>query len=173
MEAVNITICEDTREVGSPWRKWLGSLCSLTHGWAHPELKKPACLPTSDYCLASAFAYDDMLGEVVFNPYRTIERKTKEDAYGCMVDGGRERFSEMLMRVFVLWLELGTHTQVVVECTWPEFLRYATVERGMKPEAVRGTIRAWERRFNCPIVFCRDEKTAALYSFVFLTGAMQ
>jgi hypothetical protein len=172
-------IVQDTREDAGTWSRWIGDRCTLVRGWDHAALKKPACLPTGDYCLHNAFSFehydpeqdDELGGCVVFTPHRLIERKTCSDLYGCCTSS-RERFRAELIRILDLKLQHGTETQIVVECGWHEFLQYATIEHAMKEVAVRETIAAWQRRF-CPIVFCGSERAAACYSFVFLAGAMQ
>lgn len=164
-------IIQDTREDEGTWLRWIGESVAVERGWSHPALKKSACLPTGDYCLPSAFSYDEAAGEVEFKPHRLIERKTAADFYGCCTSS-RERFSAELIRMLDLKLQHGTYSVIVVEATWPAVLHYATVEHSMNADALRETVRAWERRF-CPIQFCKSEKHAAWFALQFLLGGME
>lgn len=183
-------IIVDTREPWPhPWQRWIGDDVELVRGWSHPDLKKPACLPTGDFCLPSAFRFipSSLLeilaswlnwlglrwlskGGAVCRPERLIERKTIPDFYGCCTQS-RDRFVEELKRIADLRAENGTHTMIIVEGTWKEMLAYATIEHAMNEESLRETVKKWEARY-CPIQFCQNEQVAARMAMHFLLGGM-
>ena len=137
--ASQMRIAIDTRE---PW----------PHPWApyysaHFILER-ATLDTGDMALAAL--PDGAL----------VERKTVSDLLGC-IGKGRERFERELKRS-----RYCGRLIVIVEGTLAEVLHET---RTIHPNAILGTLAAWQRRFP-PFCFAGRQETAARLAESFLRG---
>jgi DNA excision repair protein ERCC-4 len=84
-----------------------------------------------------------------------VERKSISDLVGCCMGNNRERFERELHRLrgfrFKRLLIVGTEAQILK----------ADYRSNIKPQAVLGTLRAFEVRYDVPVVFCETAETAA------------
>lgn len=85
----------------------------------------------------------------------SVERKTVADLVGCCTGDNRERFERELHRLrgyrFKRLLIVGVPAEIATG-------RYRS---GISPQAVQGTLSAFEIRYDCPVVFEPDATTAA------------
>jgi DNA excision repair protein ERCC-4 len=83
-----------------------------------------------------------------------VERKSISDLVGCCVGQNRERFERELHRLrgfrFKRLLIVGTEAQILQG-------RFCS---NSKPQAVMGTLRAFEIRYDVPVVFTETPETA-------------
>jgi DNA excision repair protein ERCC-4 len=92
-----------------------------------------------------------------------VERKTIGDLVGCCVGSNRERFERELHRLrgfrFKRLLVVGTEGEILK----------GDYRSNIKPAAVLGTLRAFEVRYDVPVVFCESVENAAnrIESWVF------
>ena len=104
---------------------------------------QPGTLVTGDYSVAGL--------ENLF----AVERKSISDLVGCCVGQNRERFERELHRLrgfrFKRLLIVGTEDEILK----------GDYRSNIKPQAVIGTLRAFEVRYDVPIVFCDTAQTAA------------
>jgi DNA excision repair protein ERCC-4 len=84
-----------------------------------------------------------------------VERKTISDLVGCCVGQNRERFERELHRLrgfrFKRLLIVGTEADIL----------RGDYRSNIKPQAVIGTLRAFEVRYDIPVVFCDTAEAAA------------
>jgi DNA excision repair protein ERCC-4 len=84
-----------------------------------------------------------------------IERKTVSDLVGCCIGQNRERFERGLHRLrgfrFKRLLIVGTEAEILK----------GDYRSKIKPQAVVGTLRAFEVRYDVPVVFCETVDSAA------------
>ena len=84
-----------------------------------------------------------------------VERKSIGDVVACCVGQNRERFERELHRLrgfrFKRLLVVGNEAEILAG-------RYRS---NVKPQAVTGTLRAFEVRYDVPVVFCDDPAVAA------------
>jgi DNA excision repair protein ERCC-4 len=84
-----------------------------------------------------------------------VERKTISDLVGCCVGQTRERFERELHRLrgfrFKRLLIVGTEADIL----------RGDYRSNIKPQAVIGTLRAFEVRYDIPVVFCDTAEAAA------------
>jgi DNA excision repair protein ERCC-4 len=84
-----------------------------------------------------------------------IERKTITDLVGCCIGQNRERFERELHRLrgfrFKRLLVVGTEAEIL----------QGDYRSNIKPQAVTGTLRAFEVRYDVPVVFCDTAEAAA------------
>jgi DNA excision repair protein ERCC-4 len=92
-----------------------------------------------------------------------VERKTVPDLLGC-IGASRDRFERELRRGRYVGRLI-----VIVEGSLADVLRQS---RGIHPNAILGTVAAWQRRF-CPICFAGDVQTAARVAESFLRGQVR
>lgn len=85
----------------------------------------------------------------------SIERKSLDDLAGCCCGSSRERFERELHRLrgfrFKRLVIVGSEQQIMA----------GDYRSNIKPAAVVGTLRAFEIRFDCPLVFCETPEIAA------------
>jgi DNA excision repair protein ERCC-4 len=101
----------------------------------------------------------------------SIERKTVVDLVGCSVGQNRDRFERELHRLrgfqFKRLLIVGSETEILK----------GDYRSNIKPAAVLGTLRAFEVRYNVPVVFCETAESAAsrieLWAFYFAREMVQ
>lgn len=94
--------------------------------------------------------------------YVAIERKSKEDMWGC-VGGSRDRFESCLAR-----LSLLDRSAVVIECTLADFkVRPRHVKRITVATAVHSCI-SWQVQYNVPFVWIDSRRDAAAWIYRFL-----
>ena len=83
-----------------------------------------------------------------------VERKSISDLVGCCLGENRARFERELHRLrgfrFKRLLVVGTETQILGG-------RYCS---NIKPQAVMGTLHAFEIRYDVPVVFCETPEIA-------------
>ena len=87
----------------------------------------------------------------------TVERKSLSDLIGS-ISQDRERFLKELQRLRAYRLRA-----LVVECTLQDILEHR-YRSNMQPEAVIGSLAAFQVRYELPIVFCGDAEGAARYT---------
>jgi ERCC4-type nuclease len=84
-----------------------------------------------------------------------VERKSLDDLAGSLVDSGRERFERELHRLrgfrFARLLIVGTEDDI----------RAARYRSRITPNSVLGSLRAFEVRYDVPVVFEPDRYAAA------------
>lgn len=84
-----------------------------------------------------------------------VERKSISDLVGCCMGDSRERFERELHRLrgfrFKRLLVVGTEAEILK----------GDYRSNIKPAAVVGTLRAFEVRYDVPVVFCETAETAA------------
>ncbi len=77
-----------------------------------------------------------------------VERKTISDIVACCTGDNRERFARELHRLrgfrFKRLLIVGSEAEILK----------GDYRSGIKPAAVLGTLRAFEMRYDTPVVFC-------------------
>lgn len=104
---------------------------------------KSGTLMTGDYSVAGL--------ESLF----AVERKSISDLIGCCMGQNRERFERELHRLrgfrFKRLLIVGTEAQILA----------GQYHSNIKPAAVLGTLRAFEVRYDVPVMFCDTGETAA------------
>ena len=102
-----------------------------------------AALQTGDYSFAG--------GEDRF----AVERKTVEDLVGCCAGDNRARFKRELHRLrgfeFARLLVIGSR----------EAVQAGRYRSRIRPDAVLGSLAAWEVRYRVPVVFAPDAHAAA------------
>jgi ERCC4-type nuclease len=83
-----------------------------------------------------------------------IERKSIADLVGCCIGENRERFERELHRLrgfrFKRLLVVGAESQILK----------GDYHSNIKPQAVIGTLRAFEIRYDVPVVFCETPELA-------------
>jgi DNA excision repair protein ERCC-4 len=84
-----------------------------------------------------------------------IERKSIADLVGCCIGQNRERFERELHR-----LRGYRFKRLLVVGSEPEILK-GDYRSNIKPQAVIGTLRAFEMRYDLPVVFCQTPELAA------------
>lgn len=108
-------------------------------------------LPTIAGTLATG-DYSFLGGEELF----TVERKSLADLTGCCCGDNRARFERELHRLrgyrFKRLLVVGSMDAI-------EGHRYASK---VHPHAVRGSLAAWEVRYDIPVIFAPDPAAAAV-----------
>ncbi len=92
-----------------------------------------------------------------------VERKSVSDLLGC-IGRERERFERELCRGRYVGRLI-----VIVEGTLADVLSQS---RGIHPNAIIGTLAAWQRRFS-PVCFAGDVETAARVAESFLRGQVR
>lgn len=108
-------------------------------------------LVTGDYSVAGL--------EILF----AVERKSVSDLVGCCMGENRERFERELHRLrgfrFKRLLIVGTEEEILK----------GGYRSNIKPQAVLGTLRAFEIRYDIPVVFCEtpDQAGRAIESWSF------
>ena len=84
-----------------------------------------------------------------------IERKSIADLVGCCIGQNRERFERELHRLrgyrFKRLLVVGSETEILK----------GEYRSNIKPQAIIGTLRAFEMRYDLPVVFCQTPDLAA------------
>jgi len=84
-----------------------------------------------------------------------VERKSISDLVGCCIGQNRERFERELHRLhgfrFKRLLVVGTEAQILS----------GQYRSNIKPQAITGTLHAFEIRYDVPIVFCETPELAA------------
>jgi ERCC4-type nuclease len=84
-----------------------------------------------------------------------VERKSIPDLVGCCIGQNRERFERELHRLrgfrFKRLLIVGTEAEILK----------GGYRSNIKPAAVLGTLRAFEIRYDTPVVFCDTAEAAA------------
>ena len=85
----------------------------------------------------------------------SVERKSISDLVGCCMGDNRERFERELHRLrgfrFKRLLIVGTEAEI----------QKGDYRSNIKPQAVTGTLRAFEVRYDVPVVFCDTADSAA------------
>ena len=104
---------------------------------------RPGTLTTGDYSIRGL--------EGLF----AVDRKTISDLVGCCIGQHRERFERELHR-----LRGFRFKRVLVVGTEAEILR-GDYRSNIKPQAVVGTLRAFEVRYDVPVVFFDTAEAAA------------
>lgn len=103
----------------------------------------PGTLTSGDYSVAGI--------EHLF----AVERKSVSDLVGCCAGSNRERFERELHRLrgfrFARILVVGS----------PDEITEANYHSRIKPQSVWGTLRAFEARYNLPVVFHPTAEIAA------------
>lgn len=83
-----------------------------------------------------------------------VERKSIPDLVSCCVGQNRERFERELHRLrgfrFKRLLVVGSEAEILA----------AQYRSNIKPKAVIGTLRAFEVRYDIPVVFCETPEIA-------------
>jgi DNA excision repair protein ERCC-4 len=83
-----------------------------------------------------------------------IERKSISDLVGCCVGQNRERFERELHRLrgfrFKRLLIVGTEVQILS----------GQYHSNIKPQAIMGTLHAFEVRYDVPVMFCEKPENA-------------
>ena len=134
------TLLVDTREPDWPGHPWRGFIPAAV------EIER-ATLETGDFALKGC------------EDAAIVERKAIPDLLGCL-GHGRERFERELARG-----RYAGRFIVVIEGTLADLLHEA---RGLHPNAILGSLAAWQRRF-CPFFFAGNAALAAAFSLRFLT----
>jgi DNA excision repair protein ERCC-4 len=84
-----------------------------------------------------------------------VERKSISDLVGCCIGQNRERFERELHRLrgfrFKRLIIIGSETQILK----------GHYHSNIKPQAVMGTLHAFEVRYDVPVVFCETPELAA------------
>lgn len=84
----------------------------------------------------------------------TIERKSKEDLYGC-IGNGRERFERELQR-----LRKYNRSCVVIESSISDFVNNAPLYTKVSPLAAIRSCFSWYIKYNVPFLFCENRDIA-------------
>jgi DNA excision repair protein ERCC-4 len=83
-----------------------------------------------------------------------VERKSISDLVGCCIGQNRERLERELHRLrgfrFKRLLIVGTETQILA----------GQYHSNIKPQAITGTLHAFEVRYDVPVVFCETPEIA-------------
>jgi DNA excision repair protein ERCC-4 len=91
----------------------------------------------------------------------TVERKSLSDCL-CSISADRERFLKELQR-----LRAYRCRALVIEANMRDILEHK-YRSNMAPEAVIGSLAAFQIRYELPIVFCGDATGAARYTLAIL-----
>lgn len=100
-------------------------------------------LSTGDYSLVG---FEDQIA---------IERKSLQDFVQCVVGKNRERFEKELHRLMAYPCRA-----VVLEASYPHLEQPENWKGNVTPNAVMGSLLAWQRRFEVPFLCCGNRKTA-------------
>lgn len=92
-----------------------------------------------------------------------VERKSKEDAYGC-VGAGRERFERCLERLGQL-----DRAAVVIECSLRRFKTPPARTRISAAQAIHSYI-SWQVQYGVPVVWVDTREDAAAWIYRFLVS---
>lgn len=106
-------------------------------------------LDTGDYSLTG---YEDRVA---------VERKTKEDAYGC-VGASRARFKECLGRLGALYSPC-----IVIECSIESFAVPPTHTK-IHPSQALGSYISWSAHYRIPVFWCPNRDWAEKVTVKFL-----
>jgi ERCC4-type nuclease len=92
-----------------------------------------------------------------------VERKSKEDAYGC-VGAGRDRFEHCLERLGRL-----DRAAVVIECSLRRFKTPPAHTRISAAQAIHSYI-SWQIQYGVPVVWIDSREDAAAWIYRFLVS---
>ena len=111
-----------------------------------------ATLQTGDYSLAG---YEDVVA---------VERKSKEDAYGC-VGGGRRRFVECLERLAAL-----DRAAIVIERSIEDFDQNPPPRTRIDSRMAIGSYISWACKYRIPVFWCANRAYAERVTVRFLAA---